>query len=119
MKDKLKTGFAERLSSAAAAKQTLVDKLRPRPTHVDPQHQDRAGMREAELKAVREARAQAKAAKKQAAADAEAEVVRIAAEAEEAALLLKRGERKERKALSAAEAKAKRDAKYAARQARK
>jgi hypothetical protein len=32
MKDKLKTGFADRLSTAAAAKQALLDKLRPKPT---------------------------------------------------------------------------------------
>ena len=44
---------------------------------------------------------------------------RVIAAAEDAALQVKRGQRKERKALSAAEAKAKRDAKYAARKARK
>jgi hypothetical protein len=118
MNDKLKTGFADRLKTSAAAKQALLDKLRPRPMQIDPQYAERAELRAAELEAVREERAAAKAAKRQAAAEAEIEVQRALADAEEAALLAKRGERKERKALSAAEAKAKRDAKYAARKAR-
>jgi hypothetical protein len=119
MNDKLKTGFADRLKTAAAAKQALLDKLRPKPTQIDPQHAERAGLRAAELDAVREERAVAKAAKRQTAADAVIEAERARAAEEEAALLAKRGQRKERKALSAAEAKAKRDAKYAARQARR
>jgi hypothetical protein len=119
MNDKLKTGFADRLATAAAAKQALLDKLRPKPTVVDPQHADRADLRAAELTAVREERAAAKGAKRQAAAEALVEVERAQAAAEDAALLEKRGQRKARKALSAAEAKAKRDAKYAARQARR
>ena len=119
MKDKLKTGFMDRLRTAAAAKQVLLDKLRPRPSQGDPQHAERADMRAAELQGVREARAVSKAAKKQTAADAEAELHLAAAAAEEASLALKRGERKDRKAISAAEAKAKRDIKYAARKARR
>jgi len=119
MKDKLKTGFAERLSAAAAAKKTLLDKLRPRPTLTDPQHAERAGLRAAELEAVREERTAVKANKRQAAAEAELEAQRAQAADDEAALALKRGVRKERKALSAAESKAKRDAKYAARKSRK
>jgi hypothetical protein len=119
MNDKLKTGFADRLKTAAAAKQALVDKLRPQPTRTDPQHAERPAMRAAELDAVRQARTVAKADRRQAAEDAVAEAERIRAADEEAALLAKRGQRKERKALSAAEAKASRDAKYAARQARR
>lgn len=119
MNDKLKTGFADRLKDAAAAKQALIDKLRPKPTRTDPQHEERAGLRAAELGAVREARALGKAAKRQAVADAVIESERARAADEDAALAAKRGQRKERKALSAAEAKAKRDAKYAARQARR
>lgn len=118
MNDKLKTGFADRLQTAAAAKQALLAKMRPKPAQIDPQHAERPALRAAELAAVRVERAEAKAAKRQAAADAEAEVLRQHAETEEAALQAKRSERKERKALSAAEAKAKRDAKYAARKAR-
>jgi hypothetical protein len=119
MKDKLKTGFADRLSTAAAAKQALLDKLRAKPTRIDPLHAQRAGMRAAELKVVREERTTAKGVKRQAAAEAELELQRVQAADDEAALVLKRGERKERKALSSADAKAKRDAKYAARKARK
>jgi hypothetical protein len=119
MNDKLKTGFADRLKTAAEAKQALLDKMRPKPTQIDPLHAERAGLRAAELEAVREERAAAMAAKKQAAAEAELEIQQAQATAEEAALALKRGERKQRKALSAAEAKAARDAKYAARKARK
>jgi hypothetical protein len=119
MQDKLKTGFADRLSTAAAAKQALLDKLRPKPTQIDPLHAERAGMRAAELKVVREEREAAKGAKRQAAAETELELQRVKAADDEAALALKRGARKERKALSTADAKAKRDAKYAARKARR
>ncbi|HLI66764.1 MAG TPA: DUF6481 family protein [Caulobacteraceae bacterium] len=119
MKDRLKTGFADRLKTAAAAKQAMRDKLRPKPTRIDPQHAQRAELRAAELDAIREARGAAKAAKRQAAADAVIEAEQAQAAEQEAALVAKRGQRKERKALSAAEGKAKRDAKYAARQARR
>lgn len=119
MNDKLKTGFADRLQTAAVARQALLAQMRPKPTQIDPGHAERAAVRAAELETVRQARADAKTAKRQAAAEAQAEVARQRFEAEEAALLAVRGARKERKALSAAEAKAKRDAKYAARKARK
>lgn len=119
MKDKLKTDFAERLKTAAAARQALLDKLRPKTARIDPLHAERPGMRAAELQAVRTERAELKTARKQAAADAAIEAERARVADEEATLLAKRGARKERKALSAAEAKAKRDAKYAARQARR
>jgi hypothetical protein len=119
MKDQLKIDFADRLSAAAAAKQALLDKLRPRPTQIDPLHAERAGMRAAELKTVRAERTAAKALKREAAVEAGLALQRAQTEAEEVALAARRGERKERKALSAAEAKAKRDAKYAARKARK
>jgi len=119
MNDKLKTGFADRLKTAAAAKQAMLDKWRPKPTRIDPQHAQRAGLRSAELDAVRVARGAVKAAKHQAAADALIEAEHARAAEQEAALVAKRGQRKERKALSAAEDKAKRDAKYAARQARR
>ena len=119
MNDKLKTGFADRLKTAAVAKQGLLAKLRPRPNVTDPQHAERAALRAAELDGVRESRAVAKAAKVQAAADAVLEAERDQAAREAAAADAKRGERKQRKALSAAEAKTKRDEKYAARKARK
>lgn len=119
MNDRLKTSFADRLKTAAAAKQELLAKLRPRPTLIDPQHAERDDLRAAELQGVRQERTAAKSAKRQAAADAVLDAERTQAAAEEAVLEAKRGERKQRKALSAAEAKTKRDEKYAARKARK
>jgi hypothetical protein len=113
-----RTGFAERLKTAADAKKALLANFRPKPTVTDPQIAQRAAKRTAELERIRQERADAKAAKKQAAADA-VEAARQAEEAIAAAALdAKRGERKERKALTKAEAKAKRDARYAARKAR-
>jgi hypothetical protein len=108
MKDPLKTGFAERLSAQQEAKKALLAKLKPKPTVVAPVFESRQEARERELASVRQARADAK------------EAARLEAEAKEQALLeAKRGERKERKALTKAEQKARRDAKYAARKARK
>jgi Family of unknown function (DUF6481) len=113
-----RTGFAERLKTAADAKQALLAKMRPKPTVAATDFQPRVAAREIELAKVREARAEDKANRKQAAAEA-AEAARLADEAAAANVLdAKRGERKERKALSKAEQKAKRDARYAARKAR-
>jgi hypothetical protein len=108
MKDPLKTGFAERLTAQQEAKKALVAKLKPKPMVTAPVFESREVIRERELAAVRQARAEAK------------EAARLEAEAKElAALEAKRNDRKERKALTKAEQKAKRDAKYAARKARK
>lgn len=108
MKDPLKTGFAERLTAQQDAKKALLAKLKPKPTVTAEVFESREAIRERELAAVRQARAEAK------------ENARLEAEARElAALEAKRGERKERKSLSKVEQKAKRDAKYAARKARK
>ena len=106
MKDPLKTGHAERLAAAAEAKKALVAKLRPKPMVAAEVFEPRELIRERELEVVRAARAEAK------------EQARLAAEAAALAdLEAKRGDRKERKALTKAEQKAKRDAKYAARKA--
>ena len=78
----------------------------------------RAELREAELKAVRQARADDKEAARVAAADKVAAAAAAVAADEEAALAEKRGARKERKQLTKAEAQSKRDARYAARKAR-
>jgi phage regulator Rha-like protein len=118
MNETQRTGFSERLKTAADAKQALLAKLRPKPTVTAPDFQSSAVKRTAELEQVRQARVDAKAARKQAAEDA-IEAARQSEEAIAAAALdSKRGERKERKALTKAEAKAKRDARYAARKAR-
>jgi hypothetical protein len=112
-------GFADRLKAAAEAKKALLAGFRPKPTVTDPKFAERDAQRAAELDQVRRARTQARLDKKQAAADAEEAIRAAAAAVEAAALEAKRGQRKERQALSKAEAKAKRDARYAARKARK
>ena len=118
MRDVKGTNLTDRLTAAAEAKAALLAKLKPRPTVVDPLFAERAAMKAAELKGVRDARAVEKADAVQAAADRAAAVLADAATLEAAALADKRGARKERKQLSKEEAKAKRDAKYAARKAR-
>lgn len=118
MNETQKTAFGERLKTAADAKKALLEKFKPKATVTDPNFESRDAAKKAELEQVREARAEAKVAKAQAQADAEA--ARIAADeaVTAAALDAKRGERKERKALTKAEAKTKRDERYAARKAR-
>ncbi|WP_374469035.1 DUF6481 family protein [Phenylobacterium sp.] len=119
MKNALKDGFADRLQTSRDARQALLAKFQPKPTVTDPRIADRVAERAAALARVRQDRVEARAARKQAAADA-IEAANAAVQAAEAAALdLKRGERKERKALTKAEAKAKRDARYAARKARR
>jgi hypothetical protein len=118
MRDLKGSGLTDRLAAAAEAKAGLLAKLRPRPTVTDPLFADRPAMEAERLKAVREARAALKAEAQQAAADRVAATQAAAMALEEAALAEKRGVRKERKQLSKAEAKSKRDARYAARKAR-
>jgi hypothetical protein len=114
MKEDQKTGYSERLKTAAAAKAALLAQLRPKPTRVAEAPVDRASLRAAELETVRHARSEAKAARKEAAREV-AEAVAVAHAASEAAALeTKRTERKQRKAVSATDAKARRDAKFAA-----
>lgn len=114
MKEDQKTGYSERLKAAAAAKAALLAQLRPKPTRAAEAPVDRAALRAAELEAVREARADAKAVRKEAAREAAEVAAQTRAASEAAALEAKRGERKQRKAVSAADAKARRDAKFAA-----
>jgi hypothetical protein len=114
-----RTSFAERLKAAAEAKKAQLAAFRPKPSVVDPQPTDRASLKQAELVRVREERTAAKAAKKLAIAVAEEASRFSAASLADAATAERRGERKERKALTKAEAKVKRDARYAARKARK
>lgn len=113
------TKFSKRLETAAAAKALLVTKLRPKAAVTDPLFAQRDAMRAEQLNAVRATRLQTRADAKQAIADAQDAAVQAQAAVDADALAAKRGARKEGKVLSAAEAKAKRDAKYAARQARR
>ena len=109
-----RTNFDDRLSAAAAAKQALLERFRARPAADDPT----VLAQQAALKAVADAR-EARAAERKALKEAEA--ARIAAEqaakrAQEQAAAI---EAKARAAATEAERKAARDAKYAARKARK
>ncbi len=119
MKPSLGDSFADRQKTAADARKALLEAFKPKPTVIDPDIKPRSERRAEELKAVREARAAEREARKQAALDAEAASAADREAAEAAALEAKRGERKDRKALTKAEAKAARDAKYAARKARR
>jgi hypothetical protein len=109
-----RTNFDDRISAAAAAKQALLDRFRARPAADDPA----VIAQQAALKAVADAR-DARAAERKALKEAEA--ARVAAElaARRAADLAAAAEAKARAATSEAERKAARDAKYAARKARK
>ena len=118
MKDLKGSGLTDRLAAAAEAKAALLAKLKPKPTVTAPKGETRAATKEAELKAVRLARAEEKEAARLAAADKAAAIQAGILADEEAALAEKRGARKERKQLTKAEAQAKRDARYAARKAR-
>lgn len=111
--------FQDRLKTAAAARLALLAKLQPRPAIRAEQPIDRDQERRAALVQVRAERAQAREVRRQLASDALAADAQAQADREAAELAAKRGQRKERKALSAAEAKARRDARYAARQARR
>ncbi len=110
--------LADRLKTAADAKKALLAQFRPKPAVSDPSFDERSARQAAERDQMRTARAEAKASKRQALLDAKEAVLQQQADAETAALEAKRGERKERKALTKAEAKTKRDARYAARKAR-
>jgi hypothetical protein len=101
--------LADRLKTAADAKQALLAKLRPKPAVADPLFAERGVEAAAELKAVRAER-QAERAVKRSAAEA------VAAEA--LAVSDQKTVRKKAKPTEA-EAKDKRDAKYAARKSRR
>ena len=113
------TSFSDRLKAASEAKKAMLAKFKSKPTVTDPHFEERAAMRAAELEKVRTERAEAKATAKQALADTEEAARQAEADQAAAELDAKRGERKERKALTKAEAKAARDARYAARKARR
>ena len=119
MRDLKGASVTDRLAAQSEAKAALLAKMKPKATVTDPLFDQREAMKAAELQAVRDTRAADKAAAVEAAAARAAADVEAIAAAEAAALAEKRGDRKERKQLSKAEAQAKRDAKYAARKARK
>jgi len=119
MRDRLKTGFADRIAAQQDAKKALLAKLQTKPHVPDPEFVPREERKAAERETIRAARLLEREAAKAAAEAAEAERVRVSAEAEAEEEELRRSLRKERKALTKQEQKEKRDARYAARKARK
>ena len=116
--------FADRLETAAKAKQALLEKARQKDPSNDPEFAARQAARieAAKLREERETeRRNAKAAEQaKVKAEREAEAARKAAEAEAEAERIRSGKRPVSKpALSAEEQKVLRDARYAARKARK
>ena len=116
--------FADRLETAAKAKQALLEKARQKDPTNDPEFAARQAAR-VEAARIREERETEKRNAKMAEqakvkAEREAEAARKAAEAEAEADRIRSGKRPVSKpALSDAEQKALRDARYAARKARK
>ncbi len=109
-----RTNFDDRLSAAAAAKQALLERFRARPGADDPT----VIAQQANLKAVADAR-EARAAERRAAKQAEAARAAAEAAARRAQDQIAATEAKARAAAIEAERKAARDARYAARKARK
>jgi hypothetical protein len=107
------SGYAERLSAAAEAKQAQLDKFRARPKADDPAEADRRAARLA-VSTARDARI----AERKAARQAEAATKKAALEAEQATQAARDAEAAARKVALEAEQKAARDARYAARKAR-
>lgn len=102
--------LADRLKTAAEARQALLAKLKPRPSVADPLFAERNAHAAAELKAVRAER-QAERAARRGVADAAAAEAQVVAD--------QKAVRRKAKAPTAAEAKDKRDARYAARKSRR
>lgn len=109
-----RTNFDDRISAAAAAKQALLERFRARPSPDDPAEIER----QAALKAIADAR-DLRAAERRAAKEAELQRLAAEAAARKAAELAAAQEAKRQAALLEAERKAARDAKYAARKARR
>ena len=100
--------FADRQAASAEAKKALVAKLKPKPTVVDPQFEERRLQRELELEELRQKRAAERLAKREESSRKEAERRALEAEIAEAMELELR-----------AKQKAARDARYAARKQRR
>ncbi|HEY8615848.1 DUF6481 family protein [Phenylobacterium sp.] len=115
MKEMKIGGFSERLESQAAARKALLEKFKPKPTVQPEVFETRAQRKARELEEVRAKRAAEKEAARIAAEEAERARQEALANDEEFQLQLKRDERKARKSQAKAEARAKREAKSAAR----
>ena len=111
-------GFADRLSTAATARQAMLEKFRARPKADDPAVQARVAGQIGIAKAREERIAQRKAEKEAARIAHEAEMKRLEGERIAAEKEARRIEGEQALALLA-EQKAARDARYAARKAKK
>jgi hypothetical protein len=96
--------FADRMTAAADAKKAMLAKFKPKPTITDPDFEQRAKAKAAEVEALRQARNTERQAKRDAAALALAEAEALEAIDQEAMELELK-----------AQQKAARDARYAAR----
>ena len=108
-------GFTERLESQAEARRALLEKFKPKPMVQAEVFETTAQRKARELEEVRAKRAADKEAARIRAVEAAEEAKLALLNNEEAQLELKRQERKDRKAAAKAEARAKREAKSAAR----
>ena len=115
MRDSKIGGFAERLESQAEARKALLEKFKPKPTVQAEVFETTAQRKARELEEVRAKRAADKEAARIRAVEAAEEAKLALLNNEEAQLELKRQERKDRKSAAKAEARAKREAKSAAR----
>ncbi len=115
MQDLKKNGFQDRAAASAAAKQALLAKFKPKPMVTAPVIEDRNVVREAELAAVRAARAEAKAAKEAERIGALEAVVMKQQQLAEDSDAAKRAERKERKAAIKEAARLKKESKQSMR----
>jgi hypothetical protein len=129
MSDSRQIDFADRLSTAAKAKQALLEKARAKNPANDPEFAIRQAeriaaseartARENERRAAKQAEREREAAEKAAAKAAAAEALAAQLAAEAAAREAERIEREVRAPLNEALAKLARDARYAARKSRK
>ena len=101
MKDKIKTGFNDRLAAQAEARKAQLAKFKPKPAVVATEFKSREQEKAEEREAFRLARIAAKEAELAARAALEAE-----------ALEAKRSERKERKAAVKADQRARKSSRY-------
>ena len=108
-------GFSERLSAQAEARKALLAKMKPKPTVRPEVFETTAQKKARELEEVRARRAAEREEARRRAEEAEEARREAIANDEQLQLEMKRAERKERKAAAKAEARAKREAKAAAR----
>jgi hypothetical protein len=112
--------FADRLETAAKAKQALLEKARQKDPSNDPEFAARQAARVEAARLREERETEKRNARLAEQAEREAEAARKAAEAQAEADRIRSGKRPVSKpALSESEQKALRDARYAARKARK